>query len=263
MKVVKREFSKNIPELKIKILADVHIGSPKCHIQELQNEIKAIADDPNCYVVLAGDLIDNGTKNSVTGPYVDIMPPMEQLKLAMNILEPIKDKILCFVTGNHEERTMRESGQDLTWIMAKQFGLEDAYDPTGMVLILRYGDFNSHCGGNSHDRRGSVSMYVSHGAGGGRTVGAKANALQRRGDIVNADIIIQGHTHTPMTYKEDYFSIDKNNAALARKERTYVNTGAWLGYEQYAEKVGLRPSNCSVPTIYLNGSGKKMIQVIL
>lgn len=264
MRVVKKDLGGEKRDIKIKVLADVHIGSPKCHLQEFRKEVEQIAQDPDCYVILAGDLINNGTKNSVTGPYDEEMPPMEQLKLAINILEPIKDKIICICTGNHEERTFRESGQDLTWVIAKQFGLEDAYDSVGVVAVLRYGKFSSSgYGGNGHDRKTCVSIYVSHGSGGGRTIGAKANALQRRGDIVNADIIVQGHTHTPMTYKEDYFFLDTNNAVLKRKERIFINTGAWLDYEPYAEKIGLRPSNCSIPTIYLNGSGKKSISVII
>lgn len=259
MKVISKDLTHVNGDVRIVTLADIHIGSPKCQLQRLRSEIDRISKDKNTFVILAGDLINNGTKN--TFAYQDEFQPFEQLKLVMEVLKPISDKILCITNGNHEDRTFRESGQDLSWIIAKQFGIEECYDQAGCVLILKVGNgMKQHNGGNK-DGTATYSIYVSHGSGGGRTIGAKANQLQRRGDIVNADVVIQCHTHTPLTFKEDSFIIDTNNKMVRRKETTFVNVAGWLDYEEYAEKNGLRPSNLTNPTILLGGDTKRYISV--
>ena len=47
-------------------IADIHLGSPGCMEQEFIQFIESIKDKPNVYLILGGDLIDNGTKSSVT-----------------------------------------------------------------------------------------------------------------------------------------------------------------------------------------------------
>lgn len=259
------DLSENRSDIRIKVIADIHYGSPKCRVSELKKQIDLIRKDPNCYVILAGDLVDNGTKNSVN-PYGDTMSPMEQMRQIITLLEPIKNRIIGMCGGNHEERSYKESGTDLTWFIANQFGLTDIYDPVGLCLFIRCGkDITGapHKGGNCHDKSFVYSLYFTHGTGGGSTVGGKANALHKRGNVICADIICMGHTHQPMTWKEDMYVANNNGKKLNRVETTYVMTGSFLDYEEYAHKLGLPPSNTSIPTITLNGTSEKRVEVIL
>ena len=50
-------------------VSDVHLGSPECMEQDFISFIDSVAKKPNVYLILGGDLIDNGTKSSVTNPF--------------------------------------------------------------------------------------------------------------------------------------------------------------------------------------------------
>ena len=48
---------------------------------------------------------------------------MEQIQKAIDLFNPIKDKITCITTGNHESRTYNKEGIDLIEVMARTDGI--------------------------------------------------------------------------------------------------------------------------------------------
>ena len=77
--------------------------------QEFISFIKTVSETPNVYLVLAGDLINNATRSSVSNVFEDIYRPSDQKKMMAKILEPVKDRILCGVPGNHEARSGKDA----------------------------------------------------------------------------------------------------------------------------------------------------------
>ena len=77
--------------------------------QEFISFIKTVSETPNVYLVLAGDLINNATRSSVSNVFEDIYRPSDQKKMMAKILEPVKDSILCGVPGNHEARSGKDA----------------------------------------------------------------------------------------------------------------------------------------------------------
>jgi len=65
---------------------------------------KKLLNEPNSYITVAGDMMNNGLKNSVTNVYQETMRPRDQKKWLVEQLRDVKDKILCVVPGNHENR---------------------------------------------------------------------------------------------------------------------------------------------------------------
>ena len=114
-------------DIKIIPIADVHLGSPECKEQEFIKFIDKIAQEENTYLILAGDLIDNGTRSSVTDPFKATMPPSQQKREMANILEKVKGKILCFVPGNHERRSRKDADDDPVYDIAAKLDLEHLY----------------------------------------------------------------------------------------------------------------------------------------
>ena len=47
--------------------------------------------------------------------------------MGYNKLKPIADRILAVTTGNHEERSEKEVGMDISWWIAKCLGIEERY----------------------------------------------------------------------------------------------------------------------------------------
>jgi len=264
MKCIKHDFGSNVKRIKLIVFSDVHIGSPKCDFELLKEYIDLVKNDDECYCVLLGDIVNNSTKTSVGDVYEEEMSPMDQMKHAINYFEPIKHKILAVTAGNHERRSYKNDGTDLTWFLAKSLGLESKYDYTGCLVFLRFGKIDSHKGGNAHNNKCLYTIYLTHGDGqSGRTIGGKMNGLQRRGHIVNADIVITGHTHQLATFKESYFAIDKNNSFVRQCDTTFVNSGSFLNYEAYAELYGMPPTVKGSPTIILSGEKQKNVSVLI
>ena len=111
IKVKLPEKSNNV---KLYVLSDVHIGEANMDIQTLKKIIAFIKDTPDCYCILLGDILNTALKTSKSDIYTETLNVMESQKLAVELLTPIKDKILAMTPGNHENRVWREAGVDLS-----------------------------------------------------------------------------------------------------------------------------------------------------
>lgn len=253
MKVIKIDLSQEIEQLEIHIFADEHIGDEHCDIKRLLERIEYVQNTPNAYCIMNGDLIDNATKTSIGDIYTQVFNPMEQLHRAVELFSPIKDKILCITHGNHENRTYKNEGINLSAMFATQIGLFDRYTSTSALLFVRFG---KHSSGN-HGRRVCYTIYTLHGSGGGRKEGAKAIRLADMASIIDVDVYIHSHTHLPMIMKQGFHRVDLKNSAVALVDKLFVNTAANLKYGGYGEAGEFKPSSMDTPVIYLNGTKKE------
>lgn len=258
MKCVKIDLPENIDELTIEIFSDLHIGSKKYDKALIEERIERVKNDPNTYCIILGDIVNNSIKTSVGDVYEEPLSPMQQITTAIELFRPIKHKVLGCVCGNHERRTYKQDGIDIIHFMCMELGISDRYSYDAVLLFIRLGV-------KSRDKRRKMlyTVYMTHGDGqGGRLIGGKANGLQRRGKVVNADIVITGHTHTPFTFREKTYAIDAINSTVQEREQVFVNASATLKYEEYAELYGLPPSSVISPRVILNGH-KHLIIVML
>lgn len=252
MKVIKINLSEDIPSLEVHLFADEHIGDEHCDIKRLMERIEHVKNTPNAYCVLNGDILDNATKTSIGDTYTQAFNPMEQLHRAVELFGPIKDKVLCITHGNHENRTYKHEGINLSEMIAVQLGLADRYTPTSAVIFLRFGN-----GGHStRYRKVCYTIYTLHGSGGGRKEGSKANRLADMASIVDTDIYIHSHTHLPMVMKQAFHRIDNKNSTVAIVDKLFVNTASNLRYGGYGEAQEFKPSSMETPVIYLDGTKK-------
>lgn len=252
MRVIKIELPAELQEIEIHTFADEHIGDEHSNIERVFQRIEYVKNTPNAYCILNGDIMDNATKTSIGDTYTQVFNPMEQLKRAVEIFSPIKDKILCITHGNHEARTYKKEGIDLSALMATQLGLADRYTPTSALIFVRFGSGYK----GYKNRKFTYSIYTLHGSGGGRKEGAKAIRLADMAAIVDADVYIHSHTHLPMIMKQGYYRTDHCNFAVAHATKLFVNTAANLSYGGYGEAQEFKPSSTDTPVIYLNGRKK-------
>ena len=225
----------------------------------IKERIEYIKNNANAYCILNGDLINNATKTSVSDIYSENLMPMEQLQTCVDLLEPIKDKILSICTGNHEARTYRKEGIDITRLTAAQLGIADKYAAEGALLFLRLGETSclKETSGSGKNRKICYVIYHTHGSGGGRKEGAKAIRLADMASIVDADIYIHSHTHLPMIMKQAFYRTDVRNSTSAITDKLFVNTGATLNYGGYSQTFEFKPVGKTTPVIYLNGKRKE------
>lgn len=100
--------------LKLYVLSDTHIGDANADINTLKRIINYIKDTPECYCILLGDILNTALKTSKSDIYSETLSIADAQKLAVELLSPIKDKIIAMSPGNHENRVWREVGVDLS-----------------------------------------------------------------------------------------------------------------------------------------------------
>lgn len=237
--------------IEIHPMADLHIGDPQSDFKSILERIEHIKKTPNAYCILDGDLMDTAIASSIGDTYSANLQPMEQLKQCVKIFEPIKDKILGVLPGNHEGRVYKTDGLDITELMCSQLGIPEKYSPTTALLFIRFGN-------TSRNRPQLYTAYVTHGSGGGRREGGKVNRLADLAAIVDADIYIHAHTHLPLVFKESFFRVSGGNSSVALVDKLFVNTAASLNYGGYGDKQGYKPASKSSPVIYLDGLKRNM-----
>lgn len=258
MKIVKRDLEQDIDKLTIIPISDVHIGDKTADLKAFKEVLERIKNEPNTYTILNGDLCNMALKNSKSDIYAEEVSPMEQINQVINFLEPIKDKILVMSTGNHEERTERETGIDISYLVAKQLGIERAYSRSWWYLYLSFGE-NPR---NKHPMLYTITGYHGSG-GGGRKSGGKINRLEEMSNVVIADLYLMGHTHKPITTKGIIFTPDCQHKSIVKKELYYLMSNSFLEYEGgYGERMGMMPSNTTITEAELDGH-KKKIKLIL
>ena len=260
MKTIKIDLSQDISQLEIHPFADEHIGDEHCDIKRLLARIDYVKNTPNAYCILNGDILDNATKTSIGDVYTQEFNPMGQLEKAVEIFSPIKDKILCITHGNHENRTYKKEGINLSRLIATQLGLEDRYSPTSAILFIRFGKVSNgkkETNGSGNLRKICYTIYTLHGSGGGRKEGAKAIRLADMASIIDTDIYVHSHTHLPMIMKQGFHRLDYRNSSVAFVDKLFVNTAANLQYGGYGEAGEFKPSSMDTPIIYLNGTKKE------
>jgi predicted phosphodiesterase len=253
MKSIKIDLSKDLNSIEIHTFADLHIGDKHCDLTNIKKRIEYVKNTENAYVILNGDLLNNAIKTSVSDIYSEKLTPMEELNRCVELFEPIKDKILCITTGNHERRTYNGSGIDLMEILSKELRIEERFSNASAVLFVRLG-WNK-----SRKRKQWYSIFVTHGSGGGRKVGAKAVRLADMESIVDCDIYIHSHTHLPMVFKQSFYRSDFINSNVSLVDKLFVNTSAELNYGGYGEVYEFKPSSKECPVIYLSGTSKEFI----
>ena len=259
MKIIRIDLPQDILNLEIHTFADEHIGDEHCDLKQLYDRIEYIKNTPNAYCIMNGDILDNATKTSIGDTYTQEFNPMKQLEKAVELFAPIKDKIICITHGNHENRTYKKEGINLSSLIAAQLGLSNLYTPTSAVIFLRFGKAsNGHkeTNGSGKVRKICYTIYALHGSGGGRKEGAKAIRLADMASIIDTDIYIHSHTHLPMVLRQGFHRLDVQNSSVALVDKLFVNTAANLLYGGYGEAGEFKPSSTKTPIIYLDGTKK-------
>lgn len=251
MKTITRDLSYLKHDIKLIMLSDFHIGDKNCDIQLVKRLIKEVDEDPYCFCLLGGDLMDSATKNSIGDSYNAKMSPAEQLDYITELLEPLaaNDKILAVVGGNHEARIKKETSYDPTYLLCRNLNIEHLYSKETIVGFVKVGRKRS--GGN---KPFLYSFYLTHGHGGGRKVGGKVNALVDLANIIDVDIYFCGHTHVPFKLQTDFLRTNYTNQTVTQITKTFVNAGSALKYGGYGEVQAYTPSTRNYPKVILNGT---------
>lgn len=254
--LITHKFEKR-EDLTLYAVADVHLGAKECMEKEFLEFIDMVKNDPHAYLILAGDLINNATKSSVSNCFDDIYRPSEQKKMMTKILEPVRDRILCGTCGNHEDRSGKDVDDDPVYDIMAKLDIENLYRKNLAVVKIRIGDNVRHTG----DRNPTYILAVTHGNGGGVLTGAGVNKAERFGYAFDGvDAIITAHTHKPLNTTPSKLRVNPQNNTIKEVPFDVIVATSWMKYSGYAGKKMLPPTSHVLQKITLCGT-KKEIEV--
>ena len=170
------------------------------------------------------------------------------------MLEPLRDRILCAVPGNHEGRSAREVDDDPVYDICAKLDVEDLYRENIAFLKIQFGERDGD--GNKNP---TYTLVVTHGSGGGMLTGAAVNRAERFGYAIDgADALILGHTHKPFVSQPGKIRIDPFNNKVTVRPFKVISATSWLEFGGYAAKKMLLPSSHAPQILKLAGDRKEM-----
>lgn len=170
----------DLDHLHIYPLGDVHIGSKECDMNLLKQWVEMVKSDPNGVVVIIGDMMNMGLKNSKSNVYEELLTPFQQKEACYELLQPIADKIIAGCSGNHEYRTVKEVGTNPLYDVFCRLCIEDRYRENACFLKVTVG--------NSGKNPNTYGVVLTHGK-------SKNKDLDWTQSVDGADLFISGHTH--------------------------------------------------------------------
>jgi len=170
-------------ELRVYAIGDVHVGSPEFDERAIKAKIQRVADDPAGLLALCGDLGNFGLRSSISNPYLEKMDPAKQIEYIYKLFEPVKEKIIAAVPGNHEERVTKEVGTCPLYDLCVRWGIQDVYRENVAIVKLVFGIHHGK-------QQNTFIGVVTHGS-------SRARHKKFIAGFDGIDFAISGHTHTP------------------------------------------------------------------
>lgn len=249
----------------IYLISDIHCGSVGFSESKFKEALAHVKDDPDGYLCILGDICDNvvwtdakrfDPDNRQAGETV-----ADHYRHVSRLLEPVKDRILCILEGNHDN--------DITKTTIANFASDMC-----VTLGVTYGDYTSKISLRNDAGKLMYKLFLTHGRGflsstADDPLRQESNlrlAVKRKLSRLAADCMVMafGHTHRLIVsrpvrsvYLYDdgaRLQSDTIHAGLAQSSRWihpdvrfYVNTGSFLrsqivGKTTYAERFMMAPT---------------------
>ena len=214
-------------------LSDLHIGLG--NQKYIKSIIEFIKNLENSYVILGGDLLDNPVKNSPASPLEDYLNPQEQINKAVELLTPIKEKIVAIIEGNHEKRTEKECYISITQMLATLLGIPNTYK---RELAIGYITLNENCYVyvDIHKHRKTKNYY----------------------SFYNAEVLVLEHTHEFSYIEKPVIFHNKFTKKPSVRTIYEINNGSALAFPHYAKHAGYSIQPIGTYIVELSGKQRNI-----
>ena len=248
-------------------MGDLHLGHAGTNEALVEATAKRL-EAPNTYWIDLGDSID---AINMRDPRFDprSMPSWIELADLVDLPRSQVDRYrhyfgrlgsTCWARlfGNHEATLQKYSERDIYRELSDAIGLdqERALGYSGFVRVR----FRKRGGKKKRVLdTWTQTIYISHGAGGGKLAGGKALNLERLPLGWDADIYARGHTHTKLVLEKRVLGVSPKSLEIVDKQLIMVNVGAFLdGRAGYPEYKGLYPQALGPVELWFYPSEKRI-----
>jgi len=216
---------------------DLHLGYKTVNLEVIKRVI-AYIEEHDCLWFGMGDIIDNTSpRNKFYDQTTVTMTAQEQVFKFVDLVEPIKDKCIGLLTGNHEIRSKKD-GVDAIAQIERMINLPKKYRNLGTQTYFSIK--------NTEGKK--INFFATHGHGTCTVATTLIRKLLKMHELAEADVYLMGHHHS-LYYTNRLYVTGKRSFT----ERWYVSTGAYLGYwGGYPEQNGYFPLGTGCNVVYLN-----------
>lgn len=233
-------------------ISDVHLGNVNTDVQAFDNVLAEIRRDPFALWIGNGDFIEAIAPNDKRWSFGGIDEKIVNLasadriadvyvsKLAAKLGHPdVSRKLISYSSGNHEQRFCSTTYSDVSQRVLHEIGRSDAWCDWAGLTKLNFKDKNNH--------HVPVRIFHAHGWQAGRTDGAKVNQSRSLMAWIDADIYLQGHSHSKFVIPQTRLAADQAWTKLTARTVYVCHTGSFLrtmaeGHAGYAERAGYPPT---------------------
>lgn len=176
--------------IKIYALADLHYGSTACDYDALNRVIAAIQHDPNARWIGLGDYLDCNEKRAYSAPSFTFA----NFTLLADLLRPIANQCIGLIKGNVErELDHLMIYEQLVNAIAESGGIEAESLALGREAFVQLSISRVNAGNSANHWR--YIIYAAHDLNHHATTLESPYELVRTVGNIDADLIIEGHTH--------------------------------------------------------------------
>ncbi len=227
---------------------DIHCASKGCDIGKLKKCVTRIGDTDNSVWINGGDNGESIPKSDRRFDQDNLRPEyaaninrlgqMEADEL-VDIFNPIRDKLIGCLEGNHEDAYRKRFNMDMTWELCKRLNVPHLSSMALIRLTVTWG---------KDGHTSNIDILAMHGYGGGRKWGGKLQKISDIASGIKADIYMMGHLHSQAAIKEVELSLPiKGELKLLEKERLGILVPSFYrtyaeGVDSYASKMCYSPS---------------------
>lgn len=220
----------------IALASDQHIGNKYTDHARMREDADMVKTTDNCYVIHAGDFIDNFVIDKAKPSMKQRIPPSVQWKLCDHYLDMFDNKIIAVVAGNHDLWTSALTDYDP--LAKKVSDMNVMYHPheLNIRLLVNNIPYNFSI---RHKRRGNSQLNP------GRVV----KKMWEDGEC-DFDIGVVGHHHTPIIEPFTRHGL----------ERWAIRPGSYKLIDSFAEMIGFQKERATCPLVILSPN-RRDIQV--
>lgn len=207
---------------------DIHYGYPTCNIEKARRMLD-YAVEHNIYLMLMGDLLECGLKDSIgDSMYRQKLNPQQQMEDMIEILTPAAEAglIIGMHCGNHEERITKSTSIDITKIMAK-------------MLKVPYLGYSCWSVLSVNGKR--YSLYSTHGTSGSKFKHTKLKAIMDIAAWINSDILAMGHVHSVASEVIIKQRFNPTKKAIVEEQQYVCLTGSYMEWDGSYAQAGNYP----------------------
>jgi hypothetical protein len=244
-------------------LSDMHDGSPGFSRHAVVETVQE-ALDRRALVVGCGDYTDGvwiddkrWAHEIAAGKDLANLVP-DQYKDVVELLSPLKGRIIGLCRGNHEQKWIRRHGVMCLWtefckqLDAPDFGFSAMFD---VQVWFNDSQGRRRRGGKPADR--TVRFAVIHGDGGGNTIGGKvARGVGWERGIWGAHVVFYAHTHLQTAVADPKIGANADCSDHLAHTPLLVFTGGFLrsyskGTLTYPEEHAMLPVALGAPIVHI------------